>query len=162
MNELRRSLLDESDAPPELSPDLRFLAAREGALGGLVLDHLERYRLLMERRQEEGTTPELQANARDAAGNLGTILQSMRSRQDLVDVLGHVPKRPGVPLWLIDQLFFCFVLLSEPCTEEEAESLIPGEEIEPLFFASERMRDWLATLGAVPPRDTRAQPPRWR
>jgi hypothetical protein len=151
VNELRRELLDESGTSAELSPELRFLAAREGALAGLVLDHVELYQQLITRYRTEGSSPDLQAIALAAAGNLGTVLQSMRSRQDLVNVLAHTPERNGVPLWLIDQLFHCFVMLTEPCTEDEELTLLSSAGAHQTFFDSERMRDWLLSFGVVAP-----------
>lgn len=151
MNELRRALLDEGDASSELSPELRFLASREASLAGLMLDHLELYSHLMLRYRREGTSADLQAIALDAAGNLGTVMQSMRARQELVNVLAHVPGRPGVPLPLIDQLFHCFVMLSEPCTEDEELALLSPQEAQETFLDPERVRSWLLVFGIVPP-----------
>lgn len=148
MNELRRILLDEGDAPLELSPELRFLGARQAALAELLLDHFELYQHLMQRYREEGSSPDVQAIALRAAGDMATVLQSMRSRQDLVNALVQHPDHASVPLWLIDQLFYSFALLTEPCDASEEQALLVPDE---LFFSSRNIKAWLQGLGLDPP-----------
>ena len=72
MNELRRAMLDSTGGPPELSADLRFLAARQASLAALVLDHAQHYKVLYTAARETGTTEEIRTAALNAAGNLGT------------------------------------------------------------------------------------------
>jgi hypothetical protein len=150
MNELRRELLQEGDPPEELSPDLRFLASRQASLVGLLLDHVEVYRVLIERTREEGLSPELQAAALDAAGNLGTLLQSLRTREDLQAMLAHAPDFVPTPMFAIDQLLYSFVLLSAPCNEDELLACLAPGSINGLF-ASNHFRTWVHGFGALGP-----------
>ena len=151
MNELRRSLLSEEGVSDELPPDVRFLSAREGNLIPIFVDHVELYQHLITRYHREGTSPDLQAIALDAAGDLATILQSMRARQDLVNVIGQAPDRRPLPLLLVDQLFYCFTLLSQPCTEEDEEALLSPQGMHDTTFGIDEVRDWLARYGIDAP-----------
>jgi hypothetical protein len=152
MNELRREMLDSGDAPAELSPGLRFLASRQASLAALMLDHAERYRVLYTAARENGITQEIQTAALDAAGNLGTILQSLRSREDLQVALAHAPGYTPTPLIAVDQLFFSFTLLAgaAPDGPEALDAALPPEGVDELF-RSERVRDWLHGLGELAP-----------
>jgi hypothetical protein len=132
VNEPRRDLLDSSDAPPELSADLRFLASRQASLAALLLDHAEHYTALYQAIRQSGTTEEIRSAALDAAGNLGTVLQSLRSREDLQVALAHAPGYTPTPTIAIDQLFFCFTLLAAAGGNrldelDELGELAPGE-----------------------------------
>jgi hypothetical protein len=147
MNELRQSLLDDSAAPAELAPELRFLAARQASMAALLIDHAELYKLLLARVRQDGLTDELQAIALDAAGNLATILQSMRSREDLLLVLAHSPHTESFPSVLIDQLVYSFTLLAAPSDEEWLASCLEPEDLDALL-ATNRMQAWLNGLGA--------------
>jgi hypothetical protein len=149
MNELRRELLDTSDAPPELSPDLQFLASRQAALGALLLDHGERYKALHKTISETGPTPETQQAALQAANNLATLLQSLRSREDLQAALAHAPGHTPTPLLAADQLFFSFTLLTT-ANQDELEAALTPDGVDELF-RSERVRDWLHGLGQLAP-----------
>jgi hypothetical protein len=149
MNELRRELLDTSDAPLELSPDLQFLAARQASLGALLLDHAERYRALHQAISATGPTHETQHAALDASGNLATVLQSLRSREDLQVALAHAPGHTPTPLLAVDQLFFSFTLLTAADPDELEAALTPDGVDE--LFRSERVRDWLHGLGQDSP-----------
>ena len=152
MNELRRALLDSTDGPPELSPDLRFLAARQASLAALMLDHAQHYKVLYTAARETGTTEEIQTAALDAAGNLGTLLQSLRSREDLQVALAHAPGYTPTPLLAVDQLFFSFTLLAGLNGDriEELDAALAPEGVDELF-GSERVREWLHGLGALAP-----------
>jgi hypothetical protein len=149
MNELRRELLDTSDAPPELSPDLQFLASREAALGALLLDHSERYKALYKAISETGPTQATKHAALQAAGNLATLLQSLRSREDLQAALAHAPGHTPTPLLAVDQLFFSFTLLTT-ANQDELDAALAPEGVDELF-RSERVRDWLHGLGQLTP-----------
>jgi hypothetical protein len=149
MNELRRELLDTSDAPPELSPDLQFLASRQAALGALVLDHAQRYKALYNAIQSTGPTQETKQAALEAAGNLGTVLQSLRGREDLQVALAHAPGYTPTPLLAVDQLFFSFTLITTANQDELEAALTPNGVDE--LFRSERVRDWLHGLGQDSP-----------
>jgi hypothetical protein len=152
MNELRREMLDSSDAPPELSPELKFLASRQAALAALLLDHAERYKLLYAAARENGTTEEIQTAALDAAGNLGTLLQSLRSREDLQAALVQAPGHTPTPLIAVDQIFFSFTLLAGVGGDgiEDLDAALPPEGVDELF-RSQRVRDWLHGLGELAP-----------
>jgi hypothetical protein len=153
MNELRRELLDSSDASPELSPDLRFLASRQASLAALVLDHAKRYRILYTAARENSTLEGIRAEALDAAGNLGTLLQSLRSREELQVALAQAPGYTPTPLLAVDQLFFSFTLLAAASPDrhdEELEAALTPDQVDELF-RSQRVRDWLHDLGELAP-----------
>jgi hypothetical protein len=152
VNELRREMLDSSDAPAELSPDLKFLASRQASLAALMLDHAEHYKVLYTAARQNGTTEEIQTAALDAAGNLGTVLQSLRSREDLQAALAHAPGYTPTPLIAVDQLFFSFTLLAGHGGDalQELDAALPPEGVDELF-RSQRVRDWLHGLGELAP-----------
>lgn len=156
MNEIRRALVSEEGVSDEMPPDVRFLSAREGALIGLYVDHVELYEHLITRYHREGTSEALRAIALDAAGNLSTILQSLRSRQDLVTLLEQVPDRPGIPLLVIDQLFHCFTLLTAPVSEDDEAMLLTAAEAHEILLDDDLIRDWLLRAGVVPRRQPAA------
>ena len=152
MNELRREMLDSSDAPAELSPDLRFLASRQASLAALMLDHAEHYKVLYTAARESGITEEIQTAALDAAGNLGTLLQSLRSREDLQIALAHAPGYTPTPMLAVDQLFFSFTLLAGVGRDslDQLDAALGLEGVDELF-RSQRVRDWLHGLGELAP-----------
>ena len=152
MNELRREMLDSSDAPPELSADLAFLASRQAALAALLLDHAQHYKVLYHAARQSGTTEEIRAAALDAAGNLGTVLQSLRGREDLQVALAHAPGYTPTPMIAIDQLFFSFTLLAAASGDrlDELDAALPPAGVDDLF-RSQRVRDWLHGLGELAP-----------
>ncbi|MGH2892153.1 MAG: hypothetical protein ACRDPM_02630 [Solirubrobacteraceae bacterium] len=155
MNELRREMLGSSDAPAELSADLTFLASRQASLAALMLDHAEHYKVLYTAARQHGTSEEIQTAALDAAGNLGTVLQSLRSREDLQVALAHAPGYTPTPLIAVDQLFFSFTLLAAGGGDslsalEELDAALPPEGVDELF-RSQRVRDWLHGLGELAP-----------
>lgn len=150
MNELRREMLDTSDAPAELSPDLRFLASRQAVLAALMLDHAEHYKVLYMAAREDRSAEEVRTAALDAAVNLATILQSLRSREDLQVALAHAPGYTPTPLLAVDQLFFSFTLLAGAGADnaQELDAALPPEGVDDLF-RSERVRDWLHGVGEL-------------
>ncbi len=152
MNELRREMLDSSDAPAELSPDLRFLASRQASLAALMLDHAEHYKVLYRAATANGATEEIRTAALDAAGNLATVLQSLRSREDLQVALAHAPGYTPTPLIAVDQLFFSFTLLAGAGEDAggELDAALAPEGVDELF-RSQRVRDWLHELGELAP-----------
>jgi hypothetical protein len=147
MNELRRELLDSSDAPAELSPDLRFLASRQASLAALVLDHAQRYKTLYKATRENHNLEEVQAAALDAAGNLATLLQSLRGREDLQVALARAPGYTPTPLLAVDQLFFSFTLLAGLGADgvEVLDAALSPQGVDELL-GSQRVRDWLDEL----------------
>ena len=152
MNELRREMLDSSDAPAELSPDLRFLASRQASLAALMLDHAEHYKVLYTAARESGITEEIHTAALEAAGNLGTVLQSLRSREDLQIALAHAPGYTPTPMLAVDQLFFSFTLLAGVGRDslDQLDAALGPEGVDELF-RSQRVRDWLHGLGELAP-----------
>jgi hypothetical protein len=152
VNELRREMLDSSDAPPELSADLKFLASRQASLAALMLDHAAHYKVLYTAARETGTSQEIRTAALDAAGNLGTVLQALRSREELQAALAHAPGHTPTPLLAVDQLFFSLTLLAGVGEDriEELDAALPPEGVDELF-ASQRVRDWLHGLGELAP-----------
>jgi hypothetical protein len=152
MTKLRREMLDSSDAPPELSADLKFLASRQASLAALLLDHAEHYKVLYQAARQSGTTEEIRTAALDAAGNIGTVLQSLRSREDLQVALAQAPGYTPTPLIAIDQLFFSFTLLAAAGEDrlDELDAALAPEGVDELF-RSQRVRDWLHGLGELAP-----------
>lgn len=150
MSELRREMLDTSDAPAELSPDLRFLASRQASLAALLLEHSERYKVLYRAAREHGPTEETRAAALGAAADLATILQSLRSREDLQVALAQAPGYTPTPLLAADQLLFSLALLtgSGPGGRQELDAALPPDGVDELF-QSQRVRDWLHGVGAL-------------
>jgi hypothetical protein len=147
MSELRRTLLDDSDAPPELSPDLAFLAARNAAVAALLLHHAEGYRSLYERYRREGPSPEIEEIALDAAGGLATVMQSLRRRGDLLLALEQAPDLAGPPLIIIDQLYFSLLLMTGPDAEVESEMCLSVAALDELM-ANNAVQKWLKELEA--------------
>ena len=152
MNELRSEMPDSSDAPAELSPDLKFLASRQASLAALMLDHAAHYKVLYRAARETGITEEVQAAALDAAGNLGTVLQSLRGREDLQIALAHAPGHTPTPMLAVDQLFFSFTLLAGVSGDslDELNAALGLESVDELL-RSQRVRDWLHGLGELAP-----------
>jgi hypothetical protein len=153
MSTRRRELLDTSDAPRDLSPDLQFLASRQASLAALMLDHAERYTALYSVTRESGPTAQTQRQALEAAGNLGGLLQSLRSREELQVALAQAPGFVPTPLLAVDQLFFSFMLLanaSDATGEELDAALTPAAVAE--ILRSERVQDWLRGLRQTAPR----------
>jgi hypothetical protein len=149
MNELRRQLLDASDAPPELSPELSFLASRGAGAAALLLDHAELYRHLLARYQREGASAVIEQIALDAAGNLATVMQSLRSREDLLAVLKLSPHVPAIPVAAIDQLMFSFLLLTGPQSEDDLLACLTPESLVALLEAKS-VQEWLTSVNAEP------------
>jgi hypothetical protein len=149
VNELRRALLDEGDAPAELSPELRFLAARQAALGAVLVNHAEIYRQLLISIEAEGQTSQTEAIALDAAGTLGLLLQSLRSREEQLVALRLAPQTEAPPLVAIDQLMFSFVVLSAPADADERMLCLTAGELDELL-ATASVQKWLMTLGIAP------------
>lgn len=112
MNALRRELLSYEEIT-ELGPEGSFLAGRQATLAVLFIDHTELYRRLYHRYEQDGRSDELDAIALDAAGNLATLLQTLRARQDLLIALARSDDFPAIPVAFIDQLQFSFLLLAD-------------------------------------------------
>jgi hypothetical protein len=147
MNELRRTLLDDSDAPRELSPDLAFLASRNAAAAAVLLHHAEVYRDLLDRYRAEGPSEEIEEIAIDAAGNLATVLQPLRRREDLLTAMEYAPNLAAPPMAALDQLFFSFVLMTGPDADGESENLLSADDLDALL-ATESTQAWLKSMQA--------------
>jgi hypothetical protein len=145
MNEFRRSLLDDADAPPELSPNLVFIGSRNPTLAALFTHHAELYRHLLDRYRREGSSPDIAAIALDAAGNLATVMQSFRRREDLLAAMRDAPNIVMPPMIIIDQLLFSFVLLTEPDENDNEAGLLSEEALSELL-ANNAVQSWLADV----------------
>jgi hypothetical protein len=151
---LRRALLDDSDAPAGLSPNLRFMGARQGALAAVLLDHSVHFRGLHERFQRDGSSLELRAEALVIANNLGVLLQELRRREDLVQALTASTEFAGPPLFVIDTLYFMVMLLAGELSEYEAtQILVSPDAMDSILYETNEVRDWLLSFGVNP--DTR-------
>jgi hypothetical protein len=145
MNEFRRSLVDRSGIDPGLSADAAFVVTHQASAGFLLAGLSRTYPELRERSRTEGPTPELDAEALDAAGTLATVLQSLRSRPDLLAALEHTEGGHPPPMTVLDQLFHSFVLLTAGATAEEREAALTAEELAELI-QTRKVREWLAWL----------------
>lgn len=145
MSEFRRQALDDSDQPPELSPELAFLASRQAPMAVLLERDRQAYPQLLERYRSEGPSPELTEAALEAAGDIATVLQSLRSRQDLLEVLESQDKVPAPPLAVLDQIQYSYLLLTDAASEEQREALLKPEDLDEMLRI-ERVADWLASV----------------
>jgi hypothetical protein len=145
MNEFRRGLLDDGDAPPELTPNLVFVGSRNPALAALFTHHAELYRHLLDRYRREGWSPDIEAIALDAAGNLATLMQSLRRREDVLVAMELAPNIVPPPMIIIDQLLFSFVLLTEPDEDDNEAGLLSEEALSELL-ANNAVQSWLADV----------------
>jgi hypothetical protein len=143
MNEFRRSLVSESGLGPELSGDVAFLVSRQAGASLLLAGLSRTYPELLARYRAEGPTPELEAEALDSAGTLATVLQSLRSREDLLSALEQAEGMHPPPMTALDQLFHSFVLLSAGATAEEREAALRADELAGLM-QTRKVREWLA------------------
>jgi hypothetical protein len=154
---LRKALLADADLGDEhgYEPDARFLIARQEAAAGLLLDHAELLELVHEHYVRDGPSPHLETIAVQAAGNLATVLQSLRRRQDLLNLLIADPDVPAVPMAFIDQMLFSFVLLTGPRNERYLTAALSTEEVGE-FMRSQAVQEWMDRLD---PRELFDQPP---
>jgi hypothetical protein len=154
---LREALLADADLGDEYEyePDARFLIARQEAAAGLLLDHAELLELVHERYVRDGPSAHLETIAVEAAGNLVTVLQPLRRRQDLLNLLIEDPDVPAVPMALIDQMLFSFALLTGPRNERYLTGALSPEEVGE-FMRSRAIQEWMDRLD---PRELFDQPP---
>jgi len=152
---LREALLADADLGDEYEPDACFLIARQEAAAGLLLDHAELLELVHEHYVRDGPSPHLETIAVQAAGNLATVLQSLRRRQDLLNLLIADPDVPAVPMALIDQMLFSFVLLAGPRNERYLTAALSPEDVGE-FMRSRAVQEWMDRLD---PRELFDQPP---
>jgi hypothetical protein len=149
MNEFRRGLLDDGDAPGELSPDLAFMGSRNASLAALLPHHAELYRHLLERYRREGPSPDIESIALDAAGNLATVMQSLRRREEILMAMEAAPDITVPPMIVIDQLLFSFVLLTKPDENDNEAGLLSVEALSELL-ANNAVQNWLKEVEAPP------------
>jgi len=147
MSEIRRTLLDDSGAPAGLSPDAAFIASRNAGAAALLLHHADVYRALHARYQQEGPSAEIEAIALEAAGDLATVMQSLRRRPDLLLVMEVSPDLVAPPLPIIDQLLFSFVLLTDSHAGEDSEAALTPQILDELL-ALPTVKRWLDSLHA--------------
>jgi hypothetical protein len=130
-SEVRREAFDPWDLAPELNPEPAFLTERQAAAAAV---HLERdrelYPELLERYRAERPSAELSELALEAAGELATVLQSLRSTESGSDVLNEVSDPPLPPLIVLDQLQFSYLLLTDGASEEQRQALLRGKELD--------------------------------
>jgi hypothetical protein len=94
---------------------LRYLSVA----AALLPQAAERYKALSARLDAEGTSPELRAEALDAAGDLAVVLQSAHRHHVLYVVLDdRTDLAPLRMLTALDDLFHSLVLLTEPTADE--------------------------------------------
>jgi hypothetical protein len=149
MSEFRQFVLDDSDVPPELRPDLALLFKRSVAAALLLQRDRDVYPHLLERFQQEGRSPELTELALEVAADIAAVCQSLRARQDLLRILEEIPEVPGPPLVLLDQLMYSYLLLTEGAGEDHHEALLSLRAFEELL-GSKRVNDWFEWAGLAP------------
>lgn len=147
MSELRRLLLDDSDAPPGLSPVLAFIASRNAGAAGLLLHYAKVYRSLFDRYQQEGPSAEIEAIALEAAGDLATVMQSLRRRPEVLIAMELSPVVVAPPLPIIDQLLFSFVLLTDPDAGEDSKACLSPDMLDESLTYT-RVKEWLDSIHA--------------
>jgi hypothetical protein len=146
MSDFRRQALDRTDAPPELSPELADLGRLQAAAAALLQRDRDLYPALLERFRTKGPSSELSRLALEAAGDIAAVLQPLRARPDLLEVLEEQPNIPAPPLIVLDQLQFSYLLLTEGARDEQREALLTPDALDELLAAA-RVRDWLQFVG---------------
>jgi hypothetical protein len=148
MTELRRAFFDESAIVEDLPPDLKTLATLQAAAAALLFDHAELYKLLLERIEQDGSSVQLRAIALDAAGNLGSVLQASRNREDQLAALALAPGFAAFPILVFDQLFYSFTLLAAPGEDaDEPPAHLDADTLDGLI-ASDHVQKWLTSTNA--------------
>lgn len=149
MNDVRRLLSEVNDegAPPEFTPEERFLFDRFAVVAALLLDSGERYPELWRRHRDEGPSPELEADVRQAAENIATVMQTLRRRQDLVLAARETPINPAYATSALDQVFFSLTLLTSAEQGAEFETALTPEGLNELLELP-KVKEWLWRMGA--------------
>lgn len=145
MSEFRRGLFDSDTPPADLSADAALLVKRQVAATVLLERDRSLYTELFARYHAEGPSRELSELALEAAGDLGAVLQSLRSRPDMLQALEDRPSLTGPPLIVFDQLQFSYLLLTDGAPEEHRDVLLSPEELDELLSLPE-VTDWLKQL----------------
>jgi hypothetical protein len=156
--ELRDLLFGAPSSTPgaeQITPDEQFLINHGVLAAALIPRHVAVHRDLARVVDAEGITPEVTAAARESAGELGAVAQSLARRPDLVVAADGTPLDPTVAIAVMEQLHFsCTVLAgagTEGMSEEDARTLLLGEEELDALVALPGLCDWFAALGAPPP-----------
>ena len=150
MNEFRRRLVERGELGSEMPHDAAFLIGHHAAAAFLLAALTRTYPELLQRLEVEGPTAHLEAEALDAAGTLATVLQSLRTREDLLQGVeqGYADGAVlPVPMTVLDQLFHSLVLLTEGSTEDDRRSALTVKELEELMN-TRRVRTWVDRIGA--------------
>jgi hypothetical protein len=122
--------------PPLPSPGVDRRAFRQSMLADPVMSvarfltaYPEAYRRLEAERTARGTRRELEAEALALAGDIATVMQSVRSRESIVasDDAGRTVE---LPLVEVDQVFSAFVLLAgDTAAGIPPEMLLDGDDL---------------------------------
>jgi hypothetical protein len=107
-----------------------------------------RSQLLLERIEQEGSSEELRAIALDAAGNLGTVLQASRRREDHLAALALAPGFAAFPILVVDQLFYSFTLLAAPGEDPNEPGVHLSAAILDGLMATDHVQEWLTSTNA--------------
>jgi hypothetical protein len=142
MSEFRRGVLDESDIPPDLRPDLALVYKQQAAAAVLLMRDREAYPRLLERFRSEGASYELSMAALEAAGDLATVCQALRARQDILQVMDALPDVIAPPLVVLDQLFYSYLLITGAATDVQSDGPLEPEGLDKLIN-TKRVSDWL-------------------
>jgi hypothetical protein len=147
VNAFRREMLRETGLGPGVTGDAAFIASRQASAGLLLVALAGAYPALLRRYRSDGPSQDLLETTCACAGDLATVLQSWRSREDLVAALEQADGALAPPLTVLDQLFHSFVLLTGGASAEELAACLTAEQLAELM-ASRRVREWLQWLDA--------------
>jgi hypothetical protein len=142
----RRSLLDESSAAPDLNPVLRFLTPRLPALAAMLTSYPDIYRRLAAERSRSGSTPELEAEALALAGDMATVMQSLRSRPDVLEGMAQIEGLTPPPMVQADQLFCALMLMSGASGFEFSDDLLLDAEELGMLMSQPEVVDFVASI----------------
>jgi hypothetical protein len=154
--ELRSSLTrDAENAPPppaDWNENERWLFRHLVVVAYLLQEKPQRYRDLLAQWESESPSEELRASALHEAGALGLVLQSVRSRPEVLAGVAETPYKPTLALGALDQLFYSFTLLTSASPEDDyTEARITPDELDGLFLQRPKLREWMAQMGADAP-----------
>jgi hypothetical protein len=149
------SLMESDEAgvkpPPEMKEHEVWLY-RHLAVAALLLEQkVPRYRELLAQWEAEGPTEELRADALYEAGALSVVLQSVRSRPEVLAAAAETPVKPTLALGALDQLFYSFTLLTSPSADDEYVEAKMSEEDLDEFLSFPQVQAWLREMGSEGP-----------
>jgi hypothetical protein len=132
---------------PELNDAEEHLMRHMLVGAALLPGHAERFRALRRRWDAEGPSDELRADALDAAGDLGAVLQGAAREEALAVGLADTALAPTRLLGALEQLFYSLVILTETETDDVRVAM-SSDELDDLL-AMPGLEDWLDPESAL-------------